>query len=321
LNWKKINLYILIAFGISWITFAVLNFLPIHFSTVTQTFIIACLYMPGPAIATLIIQKLIYKQSLKEYGWSFDSKAIKWIFFVPLIYLALILLTLSAIGLLGNTSAIPQFGQLDFSEPGFNVRFTEMLETAGAIGTTKLPTIPPLLIFFLSIIGAVIAGATINLPFMFGEEFGWRGLLYRETQKLGFLRSSVFIGIVWGLWHLPLIVLSGLNYPEHPYSGILMMCLFTVALSPVFSYVRFKTKSILGPCMLHGMINATGTLFLLYVANFHELYSSFAGWAGIIASSIIVAGIYIFDKKFIKEFGELTQENTLVEEQTGREFV
>ena len=70
-------------------------------------------------------------------------------------------------------------------------------------------------------------------------------------------------------------------------------------LAPIFTYVRLKTKSILGACMLHGMINATGTLFVLYIANANELFSSIAGWAGVIACFILTIFIYLFDKQLV----------------------
>jgi uncharacterized protein len=78
--------------------------------------------------------------------------------------------------------------------------------------------------------------------------------------------------------------------------------LFTTSLSPLFAYVRIKTKSILGSCMLHGMINATGAMYMLYVANGNEFYSSIAGWAGIIAGVIMTICIVLFDKKFVAEY-------------------
>jgi membrane protease YdiL (CAAX protease family) len=147
----------------------------------------------------------------------------------------------------------------------------------------------------------IIAGSTISLPFMFGEEFGWRGLMVSETRKMGFLKASAFIGLVWGLWHLP-VILMGHNYPNHPYLGIIMMTLLTISLSPLFAYVRIKTKSILGACMIHGMLNGTGAMYMLYIANGNELYSTIAGWAGIIAATVITICILVFDKKFVKEY-------------------
>ena len=80
------------------------------------------------------------------------------------------------------------------------------------------------------------------------------------------------------------------------------MCLFTTAISPIFAYVRLKTQSVLGACLLHGMINATGVLFGLFIVNFNELYSSIAGWAGVLAGIIITAFIYLLDAPFVKNY-------------------
>lgn len=49
-------------------------------------------------------------------------------------------------------------------------------------------------------------GATVNAVFAFGEEFGWRGYLLWELAPWGFWRASFAIGVVWGLWHAPIIV-------------------------------------------------------------------------------------------------------------------
>jgi uncharacterized protein len=301
MNWKKINLYILLAFSISWLVALVMKLANIEYSSTTATILIAALYMPGPALATFIIQKYIYKEGFKQYGWTFDKKNFKWFLYTPLIFLSLIMLTFATIGILGNTQIIPNFGQIDFSQANFNIHFKELLSGKVDIDKIKLPNIPAALFFVIALVQGIVAGVTVNLPFMFGEEFGWRGLLLRETQKLGFLKSNIFIGIVWGLWHLPIILL-GHNYPKYPYFGIVMMCLMTTGLAPIFAYVRLKTKSILGACMLHGMINATGTLFALYIANSNELYSSIAGWAGVIACSLITICIYIFDKQFVLSY-------------------
>ena len=38
-----------------------------------------------------------------------------------------------------------------------------------------------------------------------GEETGWRGFLLPLLQyRSGALKASIYIGIIWGLWHLPL---------------------------------------------------------------------------------------------------------------------
>jgi membrane protease YdiL (CAAX protease family) len=301
LNWKKINLYILFSCAFSWAVASIMALAHVNLGSITGTLLLAFLYMPAPALATFIIQKYIYKEGFKPYGWTFDKKAIKWILFTPLLFLALTLLTFAIIALLGNTHLIPQFGQLDFTQEDFDLRLRELASGKVDLDTMDFPHIPPVLGFFAILSQAVIAGSTLSLPFMFGEEFGWRGLMFRETLKMGFLKASGFIGLVWGIWHFPLI-LMGHNYPHHPYSGILMMCLFTISMAPLFTYVRIKTKSILGPCMLHGMLNATATLYILFIANRNELYSFVAGWAGIIAGIILTICIFLFDKKAVTEY-------------------
>lgn len=278
-----------------------MNLAHVKLGSILGTVLLAGLYMPGPALATFIIQKYIYKEGFKQYGWTFNKKAIKWIVFTPLLFLALFILTFAVIALFGNSHVIPQFGQLDFTQENFTLRLRELARGKINLENVKLPDIPPLPGFAAMLGQAIIAGSTLSLPFMFGEEFGWRGLMFRETQKMGFLKASGFVGLVWGIWHFP-VILMGHNYPHHPYVGVLMMCLFTISMSPLFTYVRVKTKSILGPCMLHGMINATGAMYALYIANGNELYSSIAGWAGIIAGIVLTICIFFLDKKFVREY-------------------
>jgi membrane protease YdiL (CAAX protease family) len=301
MNWKKINLYILFSAALSWTVALFMALLHVNLGSILGTLLLAGLYMPAPALATLLIQKYIYKGGFKEYGWTFNKKAIKWILFTPLLFLALTLLTFAIITLLGNSHFIPQFGELDFTQENFDFRLRELAKDKVDLDTIEIPHIPPVFGFFAILGQAIIAGSTISLPFMFGEEFGWRGLMLKETRSLGFLKASGFIGLVWGIWHFP-IILMGHNYPHHPYLGIIMMTLFTLSISPLFGYVRLKTKSILGACMMHGMLNASGVLYGLYIANGNELYSFVAGWAGIIAGIILTISILLFDKKFVMEY-------------------
>jgi CAAX protease family protein len=301
MNWKKINLYILFSFAFSWTVAVIMTTAHIKLDSTTGMIFLAVLYMPGPALATLLVQKFIYKGGLKQYGWAFDKKSVRWIFLIPLVFLALTILTFAIVGLLGNTHLVPAFGQIDFSQENFTQRLKDLASSKINIRNVQIPEIPPKLLFPAMLLQGIIGGSTISLPFMFGEEFGWRGLMLTETRSLGFFKANVVIGFVWGIWHLP-VILMGHNYPHHPYLGIAMMCLFTISLAPIFAYVRIKAKSILGSCMLHGMVNASGALYVLYIANWNELYSWIAGWAGIISALIVGICISLLDKKFVKEY-------------------
>jgi membrane protease YdiL (CAAX protease family) len=77
----------------------------------------------------------------------------------------------------------------------------------------------------------IIAGLTLNGLFAFGEEYGWRGYLWDRLANRGRLGSFVCVGSLWGLWHAPLILVVGYNYPDDRLAGIAMMTVFTIAAS------------------------------------------------------------------------------------------
>jgi membrane protease YdiL (CAAX protease family) len=139
-------------------------------------------------------------------------------------------------------------------------------------------SIPPLVSLLVT---GVIAGPTINAIFAVGEEVGWRGLLLYELRGLGFWRASVVIGVVWGLWHTPLI-LQGFNYPEHPVIGVGMMVVFTVLLTPLLSYVRLKAESVFAAAVFHGTVNGLGALSVIAVSGGSNLTVGITGVSGFI---------------------------------------
>ena len=168
MNWRKISLYILLSFAISWAVALVMRLAHVDMGTIPGKILIAVLYMPGPALATFVIQKFIYKEGFSQYGWTFDKMAMKWILLTPLLFLALTFLTLAIIGLFGNTQLIHEFGQLDFSQESFNLRIKEIVGAGIDVSKMRMPHIPPYLLFIVMLVVGIAAGATANLPFMFG---------------------------------------------------------------------------------------------------------------------------------------------------------
>src|SRR5258705_5098629 len=221
---KKVLQFILLTFLISWSVALATYLVHITYGSVLSLVIIAVCYMPAPAYATLILQKLVYRGTLTPYGFTLKNVSLRWLLVTTVGFVWFIVLgTFVVIGILGNVFGVALFGRIDFSEAAFIQQLT--LFTRGAFGDVpqQLP-IPPVAIFLLSLVQGVIAGFTVNLPFTLGEELGWRGLFLRETQKSGFLKSNLFIGVGWGLWHEQLIE-QGPKYPCHPVAVIMMMTL------------------------------------------------------------------------------------------------
>src|SRR5690606_38362033 len=103
-------------------------------------------------------------------------------------------------------------------------------------------------------VGGVVAGFTINGLFAFGEEYGWRGYLWERLETRGRPATIGAIGALWGLWHAPLILVVGFNYPADRLAGVVAMTAFTVAASWPLDELRRATGSPVAPAILHGAI-------------------------------------------------------------------
>ena len=96
----------------------------------------------------------------------------------------------------------------------------------------------------------------------FWEEIGWRGFLLPVLQeKYTSIKSSIIIGFVWGLWHLP-IYLAINPYGDKTIIFFLMMFIGCFALSIIATYLYNSTKGSLLTCILfHNAINTSAAYF------------------------------------------------------------
>jgi membrane protease YdiL (CAAX protease family) len=139
----------------------------------------------------------------------------------------------------------------------------------------------------------LIAGFSVNALAAFGEELGWRGLLLRELEALGFWRSSALIGLIWGFWHAPLI-LHGHNYPEHPWADVFLMTAMTVLLSPLLSYLTNRANWVIAAAIFHGTINATPGLAIMVIRGGNDLTIGVTGLAGLAVLAAMNLGLIAF---------------------------
>ncbi len=129
---------------------------------------------------------------------------------------------------------------------------------------------------------SLVAGPFLNLIGTFGEEFGWTGYLLPSLLPLGRWRAVGIYGVIWGLWHAPIIA-GGFHYAGHPIIGILFFCAFTTAIGLIQCSLLLRYRSVLLTSFLHGAINAEAMgIWLLLVTGVSTLWGGTVGLVGIL---------------------------------------
>ncbi|WP_029319121.1 CPBP family intramembrane glutamic endopeptidase [Butyrivibrio sp. AE3004] len=162
--------------------------------------------------------------------------------------------------------------------------------------------------FLINSLSASLYAPLINMFVAVGEEVGWRGYMNPVLkEKFGRSKGVIIGGIIWGIWHWPLIAFIGYEYGTEyigfPVVGMLVFCLYTVLLGIIHDWVYEKSKCIWFPAILHGSINAAATLPIMVSkpdVGAYRLLGPFPN--GIIAGlPIIVVGAVIFYFNYRKQ--------------------
>lgn len=224
---KKLVTFLVGAYGLFWLTFIVLIAL-IMTNVVQVNFEGQSYFMDGvkifiswtPTMAVLLLRKTLFPQkSVKDiFKGMFAQKLNRRLFFFVLLLESGIYFLASIVTALWEHVSIA-------SQWGFSWQFC-----------------------IYSFLICLFTGAT-------GEESGWHGFLFPHfMEKYGCIRSSVYVGIIWGLWHIPLWIISG-------YSGIglvfyivqFMIC--TIAWSLVMDILYYWNRNLLIVTTFHFMVN------------------------------------------------------------------
>lgn len=90
-----------------------------------------------------------------------------------------------------------------------------------------------------------------------GEELFWRSFLLNELEKkVGFTKSAIINGLLWGTWHIPLVLFSGYTAQE---TLIQIICYITamIALVIIMALLYKSNKNLLIPVSIHQFFNYT----------------------------------------------------------------
>lgn len=111
-----------------------------------------------------------------------------------------------------------------------------------------------------------------------GEEYGWRGfLLPRLLKKYSVFKSSLILGLIWGVWHFPAYLIG----TGVPLEMNFMVFLLWVILGTLFiSWIYYHSKSVLTSILVHISANAAFN-YLPVLPEFTgdmEVFSIFMGY-------------------------------------------
>ncbi len=288
---SKTRLFLVLVFGISFMA-AGIFYLSGGRLDRTEGLVFAVLYMFFPLISALIVEKLIYKEKIKKpllisfrLNWWF---LVSW-FLPPLIILGSLVISLLFPGISWSPGM-----------EGMFERYEEMMTPEQIEEMRRSMEVLPLHPVVFSLLSGLLAGITVNAAAAFGEEIGWRGFLVRRFQNMNFIHASLLTGLIWGLWHAPMI-LMGHNYPNYPVAGIFMMTIMTILFSPLFLYITIKTGSVIAASVMHGTLNATAGLSIMMITGGNDLMVGITGFAGFLSIILFTFLFYLYDSFISRE--------------------
>lgn len=242
--------------------------------------------MYTPAVAVLVVMLVLRPvprgQRLRFLGvWPLrPARRVVWMSVIALFGpIAVVLLSVAVAALCGWIT-------LDL------VRFSGFAEVlkAAPIPSAELP--PLGLLVLAQLLSMPVAAATINAIAAFGEEIGWRGFLVPALRRYGTWPALLISGVVWGLWHAPIILL-GYNFGRTDVTGVLLMTAGCVAWGVLFGWLRLRSGSVWPAVFAHGALNAAAGLpLILYAAGTRPdpalaLSLGASGW--IVCALVVVA--------------------------------
>ncbi|HYP99879.1 MAG TPA: CPBP family intramembrane glutamic endopeptidase [Polyangiaceae bacterium] len=223
-----------------------------------DSFVFANAAMLVPGLVAVCFTRFVFREPVAS-TLGLTLRFNRWFLFAWLLPPLLSLVTL-LIGLLQPGTAYS--AQL----AGLSARFELSAEQLRSL-TPQIGALPPIASLLVQ---GLVLGPTLSAIAGLGEEAGWRGLLHHELQGLGFWRESWSVGLLWGVWHLPL-VFEGYGFPNHPFAGACVLLAFTVLAAPLYTFVRIRAQSTLACAVFHGSFGATMLLTFAPVAGGSEL--------------------------------------------------
>jgi len=247
---------------------------------------ISAVYVLIPGIIAIYMQKYLYGEPLRQ-SLAIYFKPNRWFFAAW----GLAILLIFAVKEVGFELPWHEYSpEMDgyFATLSRNMSAEKVEQIRTALDAMPFP------FFWVILIQGLIGGVTIGALVAMGEELGFRGFLQRQFSSMGFWRSSAVIGIIWGIWAAP-IVLFGHRYPDHTAAGLGMMTVYCLLASPIHSYLRLKSRSVIAPSIFGGTVSSLALIPIMMLAGGSDLTAGITGLAGLLVLAVTDIGILGFE--------------------------
>jgi uncharacterized protein len=287
-HWPAVGVFMLVAFAGAWLVCIPLWLTPRHLAVPwAQAVLAVMMYMP--ALGVLLATRLRRTPGLaRRLGLGFGGSFRRC---VP--YFLFALLAIPALAIAAPfVGALFGVYHLDVTHlSGFSERLAHA--TAG-----RRPPLSPWLVAVSQLLVIPVAAFVPNGLLTFGEEIGWRGFLLPRLLPLGQWPALVLVGVVWGLWHAPVLLL-GYNYPLHHRLGVLVMVGFTVVVGILIGWLRLSTGSIWPSVLAHGALNASAGAVALFIRAGTHIDTTLVGITGVTGwiLPIAVIGVLVASRR------------------------
>ncbi len=230
-NRKPLLSFLLLTFALS----SIFYFLIIkagHLNAGKGLYVLGLMWCPG---LSGIITRLLFKQSTVPMGWRWGKtryQAAAYLIPVGYATFGYMLVWLTGMGAFYNPKFIA-------SLPG------------------PLAAKPAWLAMTLYVVILAMAGMVSSCFSALGEEIGWRGFLVPNlAQTNSFTRTAVISGLIWSVWHYPILIFADYNSGTPTWYGLSCFTVMVVSIAVIFAWFRLKSGSLWTGMFLHASHNA-----------------------------------------------------------------
>jgi membrane protease YdiL (CAAX protease family) len=254
---RRIVIFLCFAFGIAWIagliiylTGGLTNSPQIAPGISLALILMATVYMGAPALGNLLT-RLLTREGWKDTGLRPNFKK-GWVYWLAGWFLP-VLMTFPGAALF--FVLYPRY---------FDVHLTYLQKLMAA--SPGMSTISPWTLAILQLIQGVLIAPIINSIATFGEEFGWRAYLLPKLMPLGGRKAMLLIGLIWGIWHWPVILMGyeyGFGYAGYPWAGPLLFLWVTFGSGIFLGWLTLRGRSVWPAVIGHAAINGVAGVAVL----------------------------------------------------------